>query len=226
MKTGVSGATALISSSVGNRFSSNWCSVKPPTTRTHWGGGVTAICRFSISIASASERTPSQRSSMLKLSPARMMCRWLSIKPGRTRRPPRSITRVAGPARGMTSASVPTRRNLPSRIATAVALGFERSRVVTVPLCKMRSVDVLGMFIAVPPAILAPRRLLGDVVVVGGLRHVQPALELGFDQAVFHGDSGHRVGAERQAQRGLVAVDQLEQRLGQLLRVTWLPMVC
>ena len=41
MKTGVSGATALISSSVGSRFSANWCSVKPPTTRTHCGGGVT-----------------------------------------------------------------------------------------------------------------------------------------------------------------------------------------
>src|SRR5438552_3535919 len=40
-------------------------------------------------------------------------------------------------------------------------------------------------------------RLLGHVVVVGGRRHVQPALELGFDQAVFLGDSGHRVGAER-----------------------------
>ena len=39
------------------------------------GGGVTATCRFSIAIASASERTPSQRSSMLKLSPPRMMCR-------------------------------------------------------------------------------------------------------------------------------------------------------
>src|SRR5882724_1031175 len=50
----------------------------------------------------------------------------------------------------MTSASVPTRRNLPSRIATAVAIGFERSRVVTVPLCKMRSVDRLGAFMTAP----------------------------------------------------------------------------
>ena len=48
MKTGVSGATALISSSVGSRFSANWCSVKPPTTRTHCGGGVRATCSFSI----------------------------------------------------------------------------------------------------------------------------------------------------------------------------------
>ena len=65
MKTGVSGATALISSSVGRRFSANWCSVKPPTTRTHCGAGVRSTCSFSMRIASASERTPSQRSSML-----------------------------------------------------------------------------------------------------------------------------------------------------------------
>jgi hypothetical protein len=35
----VSGATALSSSIVGS-FSANWCSVKPPTTRTHCGVGV------------------------------------------------------------------------------------------------------------------------------------------------------------------------------------------
>jgi hypothetical protein len=49
--------------------------VKPPTTRTHCGGGVIATWRFSMAIASASERTPSQRSSMLKFRPPRMMCR-------------------------------------------------------------------------------------------------------------------------------------------------------
>jgi len=42
MKTGVSGATAFNSSIVGRRFSANWCSVKPPTTRTHCGAGVRA----------------------------------------------------------------------------------------------------------------------------------------------------------------------------------------
>jgi hypothetical protein len=50
---------------VGSRFSANWCSVKPPTTRTHCGGGVTATWRLSMDIASESDRTPSQRSSML-----------------------------------------------------------------------------------------------------------------------------------------------------------------
>jgi hypothetical protein len=61
----VSGAAALISSSVGRRFSANWCSENPPTTRTHCGAGVRSTWSLSIRMASASERTPSQRSSML-----------------------------------------------------------------------------------------------------------------------------------------------------------------
>ena len=65
MNTGVSGAAAFSSPSVGRRLSANWSSVNPPTTRTHCGGGVRAACSFSIRIASANERTPSQRSSML-----------------------------------------------------------------------------------------------------------------------------------------------------------------
>ena len=40
MNTGVSGAAALISSSVGSRRSANWNSDQPPTTRTHCGAGV------------------------------------------------------------------------------------------------------------------------------------------------------------------------------------------
>jgi small-conductance mechanosensitive channel len=46
-----------------------------PFPQRDCGGGVTATCLFSMAIASASERTPSQRSSMLKLSPPRMTCR-------------------------------------------------------------------------------------------------------------------------------------------------------
>jgi hypothetical protein len=65
MNTGVSGAAALISSSVGRRRSANWNSVQPPTTRTHWGAGVRCACSRSMRSASASDGTPSQRSSML-----------------------------------------------------------------------------------------------------------------------------------------------------------------
>ncbi len=65
MKTGVSGAAALISSRVGMRRSANWNSDQPPTTRTHCGAGVRSAWVFSIRSASARDGTPSQRSSML-----------------------------------------------------------------------------------------------------------------------------------------------------------------
>ena len=44
MKTGVSGAASLSSASVGRRFSANCNSENPPTTLTHWPGGVRATC--------------------------------------------------------------------------------------------------------------------------------------------------------------------------------------
>ena len=139
MNTGVSGATALISSRVGRRFSANWCSVKPPTTRTHCGAGVIATCRLSIPIASARLRTPSQRSSRLKLRPPRMMWMWLSIKPGTTDLPMRSTMRLPLPASRSTSSERPTRVKRPSRMATALAVGLVRSRVVKRPLCRISS---------------------------------------------------------------------------------------
>ena len=40
MNTGVCGAAAFSSASVGRRRSLNWNSLHPPTTRTHWGAGV------------------------------------------------------------------------------------------------------------------------------------------------------------------------------------------
>ena len=63
--TGVSGAALLISSKVGKRFSANWNSVQPPTTRTHCGAGVLSACSLSKRNASATDGTPSQRSSIL-----------------------------------------------------------------------------------------------------------------------------------------------------------------
>ena len=58
MKTGVSGAAALISSSVGKRRSTNWNSLQPPTTRTHCGGGVRAACSFSMRMRVGERRHP------------------------------------------------------------------------------------------------------------------------------------------------------------------------
>ena len=66
-----------------------------------------------------------------------MMCRWLSIRPGITRRPPASITVVPAPRRGMTSASVPTFRKRPSAIASAAASGAPGSRVVILALWRI-----------------------------------------------------------------------------------------
>ncbi|SSH40732.1 Uncharacterised protein [Klebsiella pneumoniae] len=47
------------------RFSANWNSFQPPTTRTHWGLGVRSAWFLSMRKASAREGTPSQRSSRL-----------------------------------------------------------------------------------------------------------------------------------------------------------------
>ena len=76
---------------------------------------------------------------MLKFKPPRMMCRWLSINPGRTRRPLRSTMRVLEPARAITAWSWPTAVKTPSPIATALAMGFARSSVVKRPLRRIRS---------------------------------------------------------------------------------------
>src|SRR5947209_7351386 len=96
-------------------------------------------------MASARLRTPSQRNSMLKLSPPRMMWRWLSMRPGRTRRPLRSTTLDFGPASAIISLSAPTARKRPSRIATAVAVGCERASVVKSPRCRIRSALGCGL---------------------------------------------------------------------------------
>ena len=52
----------------------------------------------SISIACLRETTPSKRSSFAQVDPARSRCMWLSISPGITALPFRSIRRVLGPA--------------------------------------------------------------------------------------------------------------------------------
>jgi hypothetical protein len=54
-------------------------------------------------MASVKLHNPSQRSSMLKFNPPRMMCRWLSIKSGSARRQRTSMIFVAGPASGINS---------------------------------------------------------------------------------------------------------------------------
>src|SRR5579862_479649 len=110
-------------------------------------------------MASARPRTPSQRSSMLKFNPPRMMCRWLSMRPGSTRRPLRSIIRVSGPEDRITSLSRPTAVKRPAVTATAVAKGFERSSVVKRPFLRIRSA-----------VIFAPRSRLCRAASLAGMR--------------------------------------------------------
>src|SRR4030095_7712807 len=196
MNTGVSGATVLSSSSVGRRRSANCCSVKPPTTRTHCGGGVTATWRFSMAIASARLRTPSQRSSMLKFNPPRMMWVWLSHSPGSASRPFRSMTLVSGAASGTTSATLPTRRDRPSLTATALATGWARSSVLKTPPSRIRS--------GAAPVLSMVR--VSDVLALG-----QAAEHVGLDLVLHPGGRLVRVQRPLEQRRYLLARQDAEQ---------------
>src|SRR6266581_4038105 len=71
---GVSPVAALISSSVGKRFSLNCAQVQPPITCTQCGGGVRRACSRTRRRASASEGTPSEIDRVARRSPvARQM---------------------------------------------------------------------------------------------------------------------------------------------------------
>jgi hypothetical protein len=61
-------------------------------------------------------------------------CRWASIRPGTTRRPPRSISRVPSAARSRTASSVPEATISPSRMASAWTVEPASSSVVMRPL--------------------------------------------------------------------------------------------
>src|ERR1700757_2495491 len=72
------------------------------------------------------------------------------MRPGNTLRPFRLIRRVPEAATGRTSSSRATAVNLPSVIATALAVGLERSNVVNRPWYKMRSGAVVDWFMNAP----------------------------------------------------------------------------
>ena len=64
---------------------------------------------------------------------------WLSISPGMTARPRRSIRRVAGDASFATSASLPTATMRSPRMATACAIEKRSSTVMIFPFDRMTS---------------------------------------------------------------------------------------
>lgn len=148
--TGVSGAAALISVSVGIRCSANWAAVHPPITRTHWPAGVRSACSRSIANACARLPTPSHLSSAPKWLPPRMMWRWLSISPGTTRRFSASTTRVPGPTCRITSASAPIAPIEPAVgcAGSSVVMRALRSTSSAVPLSVM--VSLLSVVVCPP----------------------------------------------------------------------------
>src|SRR5262245_8573980 len=93
-----------------------------------------------------------------------MRCRWLSHRPGSTRRPRRSMTFVLGPTSADTSASEPTRTKRPSRIATADATGLDRSSVVIAPPRRTRAAASLAIGLLRPAAGQLPEHVGLDVL--------------------------------------------------------------
>jgi len=81
-----------------------------PTTRTHCGGGVTATCRFSMFMASASVRTPSHRSFHVEIQAAADDVKVVVDQTRQDAAPLEVDDFVAEPARASTSASAPTGR--------------------------------------------------------------------------------------------------------------------
>ena len=104
---------------------------------------------------SANERRPPSmtwKSSSL----ANLGCMCASMKPGSSRRPPRSTTWVRGPTNGSTSALLPTQTMRPSRTATASCRERAASTVYTTPLVRTRPAFMAGLCTRRPPR--APRR--------------------------------------------------------------------
>ena len=140
MNTGVSGATALSSSSVGRRFSANWCSVKPPTTRTHCGAGVIGHLPLEHAhrVGQAAHAVPAQL--QVEVEAAADDVQVVVDQAGQhaaalevDRRGWRGRPAAGRPRRG------PRAVKRPSLMATALAIGLARSSVVMRPWCRIRS---------------------------------------------------------------------------------------
>ena len=123
------GATASMSSRVRNRFSGQPVSIQPrPTSVAPLAGGCDTIQAFSRAIASAADFEPS-RLSVSSRSPMARRWAWLSVKPGNSAAPLRSMRRTRGPACAWAPLSPPTKTIRPSRTSTASAFGFAASPV-------------------------------------------------------------------------------------------------
>src|SRR6202453_1614429 len=82
------------------------------------------------------------RCTVISEPPPIRKCTWESLKPGRRRRPPRSMTRVSGPASFLIAALLPTARILEPSSATAWAVGCAGFSVHSLALTRIRLASV------------------------------------------------------------------------------------
>ena len=142
--TGCSGATRSSSSLVNPRGSSVNCSSdQPPNTAIHSPDRDCAALARIISSACRCEVTPSRRTSRSQYSAARMKCVWLSMRPGITVLPCKSILRVSGPVSRMMSRVLPTATSRSPFTASASATEKRSSTVTTLPWVRIRSAGVV-----------------------------------------------------------------------------------
>ena len=142
MNTGLCGA-ALSSSAFVNTpgLSRNWPGLHPPMMSTHSPG----LSDFALAEMTASaflrEVTPSILASCSQRSAWRMKCTWLSIRPGISVLPCRSMTFVLEPTSERIRALLPTDTIRSPRIATACWVEKSASTVNTFPFTKAISAD-------------------------------------------------------------------------------------
>src|SRR5829696_4103027 len=86
---------------------------------------------------------------------------WLSLNPGSSVRPLRSITRVAGPTSSWISSLLPMRAMRLPTTATAAAVGWASSTVITVPFRKTRSADMNALRSRTPHPLHVAHRAQG-----------------------------------------------------------------
>ena len=125
--TGRSGAAASSSVFVGNVVSRQTLRSQPEP-RSQWPGGVLAA-RWATMVATSSAERVALRAMRWRARAYFTKCTWLSAKAGSNVRPPRSMTCVCGPRRGVMSAARPTARMRLPVTATASARGRAASMV-------------------------------------------------------------------------------------------------
>src|SRR5262245_29213296 len=172
------------SSSRGKPFGSslNCSSDQPPSTAIQWPAGAVRTRSASMRSACWREVTPSNRSS--SCSAARTQWAWLSIRPGMTVRPLRSMARVCGPLSLPMSAAVPVATMRPERMASACVIVKRSSTVTILPL--MRMVSAGCAFAALSPA----SRAMATVAMIDDRMAYSIALNLSACGLFVDGDAG------------------------------------